>query len=115
MASRRFTFLIDTNVFVTLEPFGSVPMHEPFDEAARFARRVYEHGHRLAIHEATSEDLLRDQDNARRQHNLRNLDKYIVLREVPVSQVPSCGVDRIVGVSGRLRPGRARPSRALSS
>jgi len=67
MASRRFTFLIDTNVFVRLEPFGSTPAHEPFDEAARFARRVHEHGHRLVIHEATRDDLLRDQDAERRE------------------------------------------------
>jgi len=44
-APARLTFLIDTNVFVTLEPFGSVGETEPFDEAATFARRVHEHGH----------------------------------------------------------------------
>ena len=89
MSVRRLTFLIDTNVFLTLEPFGALPANEPFEDAARFARRVHEHGHRLAIHEATRDDLLRDGDQARLVHNMRCLEKYLVLRDVPVSAAVS--------------------------
>ena len=56
----RLTFLIDTNIFLTLEPFGPVSETEPYEEAATFQRRVHEHGHRLALHSGTRLDIERD-------------------------------------------------------
>jgi hypothetical protein len=63
---RRLTFLIDTNVFLTLEPFTAVAPTKPFDEASAFSCRVHEHGHRIAMHSETREDIERDKDAERR-------------------------------------------------
>jgi GNAT superfamily N-acetyltransferase len=82
---RRLTFLIDTNVFLTLEPFGSGASSEPFNEAAAFSRRVHEHGHRIALHTGTREDIGRDHDVERGAQHLKALEKYVVLSDVPPS------------------------------
>lgn len=81
----RLTFLVDTNIFVTLEPFGVAGETEPFDEAAVFQRRVHEHGHLLALHSGTKADIERDTDRARKEQSLQALDKYVVLENVPAS------------------------------
>jgi GNAT superfamily N-acetyltransferase len=83
--SRRLTFLVDTNIFVTLEPFGLVGETEPFDEAAAFQRRVHEHGHLLALHSGTKTDIERDTNDARREQSLQALNKYLILDNVPAS------------------------------
>lgn len=82
---RRLTFLVDTNIFVTLEPFGPVGDTEPFDEAAGFQRRVHEHGHLLALHSGTRADIERDANDDRRVQNHQALNKYLVLDSVPAS------------------------------
>jgi GNAT superfamily N-acetyltransferase len=82
---RRLTFLVDTNIFVTLEPFGSVGETEPFEEAAAFQRRVHEHGHLLALHSGTKADIERDTKDARREQSLQALNKYLVLDDVPAA------------------------------
>jgi GNAT superfamily N-acetyltransferase len=83
---RRLTFLVDTNIFLTLEPFGPVGETEPFDEAAGFKRRVDEHAHLIALHSGTTTDIERDSDEARRAQRLQALNKYLVLDNVPASQ-----------------------------
>lgn len=82
---RRLTFLIDTNIFVTLEPFGPIQESEPFDEAALFQRRVHEHGHRIALHSGTRADIERDTNVARHDQSLQALNKYVVLDNVPAA------------------------------
>jgi RimJ/RimL family protein N-acetyltransferase len=81
----RLTFLIDTNIFVTLEPFGAVGATEPFEEAATFQRRVHEHGHLVALHSETKADIDRDTNDARRKQSLKAVNKYLVLDNVPAS------------------------------
>ena len=85
MPPTRLTFLIDTNVFITLEPFGPIRDTEPYEEAARFQRLVHDHGHRIAVHSGAREDIEQDTDGARREQRLRALGKYIVLDSVPAS------------------------------
>jgi GNAT superfamily N-acetyltransferase len=82
---RRLTFLVDTNIFVTLEPFGPLSKTEPFEEAAAFRRRVDEHGHLIALHSGTRVDIERDTLQARREQSLQVLSKYLVLDDVPAS------------------------------
>lgn len=82
---RRLTFLVDTNIFVTLEPFGSVSETEPFEEAAALRRRVDEHGYLIALHSGTRVDIERDTLDDRREQSLQALNKYLVLDDVPAS------------------------------
>lgn len=82
---KRLTFLVDTNIFVTLEPFGAVGESEPFEEAAAFQRCVHEHGHRIALHSGTRADIERDKVEERREQRLQTLSKYLVLDNVPAS------------------------------
>lgn len=83
---QRLTFLVDTNIFLTLEPFAQVGATEPFEEAAAFRRRVDEHGHLIALHSGTTLDIERDTDGARRGQRLQALTKYLVLDNVPASK-----------------------------
>jgi ribosomal protein S18 acetylase RimI-like enzyme len=80
------TFLVDSNVFITLEPHVTHGDTEPFDLAARFVRLVQDHGHRLAVHEGTIEDIERDQDVVRRAHSRQALKKYRLIEDIPVSE-----------------------------
>jgi ribosomal protein S18 acetylase RimI-like enzyme len=82
----RLTFLVDSNVFITLEPHIKLAETEPYQLAARFIRQVQDHGHLLAIHEATREEIYRDEDLLRRAHSMQALEKYRVLEGVPISQ-----------------------------
>jgi hypothetical protein len=90
--SDRLTFLVDSNVFITLEPHMTLSKTEPFDFAARFVRLVHEHGHRLAVHEGTIDDLQRDQDVMRRSHSEQALKKYKVIGDLPVSERISAAI-----------------------
>jgi ribosomal protein S18 acetylase RimI-like enzyme len=84
--SDRLTFLVDSNVFFTLEPYGMPAVSEPYDLAARFHRLLHEHGHLLAIHAGTREDIQNDRDLNRRAHRLRALEKYRVIEGLAVSE-----------------------------
>jgi GNAT superfamily N-acetyltransferase len=84
---KRLTFLVDTNIFLTLEPFGAVGETEPFEEAAAFQKRVHEHGHLIALHSGTREDIKRDKVRDRREQRLQTLSKYLLLDNVPASPV----------------------------
>jgi ribosomal protein S18 acetylase RimI-like enzyme len=81
----RFTFLLDSNVVMTLEPHVALPDSEPFDLASRFLRLVNENSHRLTVHAATREDIARDTNLPRLAHRLRVLQKYDLLEDVPIS------------------------------
>jgi hypothetical protein len=86
MASvRRLTCLVDSNIFIALEPHLELRETEPHALAARFVRIVQRHAHLLAVHEATREDLMRDTDGERQAYRLQLLEKYVVLEGVPVS------------------------------
>lgn len=86
VAKQRLTFLVDSNVFMTLESQGTPAPTEPYKLAAGFARSIQQHGHRLAVHSGTREDVLRDSNTSRREHRLQSLEKYVVLEDVPTSK-----------------------------
>jgi ribosomal protein S18 acetylase RimI-like enzyme len=81
----RLTFLVDSNVFMTLEPLGHPGATEPYELAARLVRLTHDHGHLLAVSSATREDIYRDPDDVRREHSLSALRKYVVLEGIPAS------------------------------
>jgi hypothetical protein len=72
-------FLIDTNIFIPLEPSGLDGLHEHVDDAMQFARLAGEANYQLYVHRAQPKDLLRDTNEARRQTHLVQLNRYPVL------------------------------------
>jgi GNAT superfamily N-acetyltransferase len=75
--------LMDTNVFIALEPFAGLtePTLQP---ATRLLRSIAEQGHRLFVHPAVADDLREGRDQSRRAQQLAELDKYPMLDETPI-------------------------------
>ena len=75
---REFKFLIDTNIVIGLEDDRTV------DRAfAELSRLCSQHGIRLFIHDAVSDDICRDKDVKRREIILSKLAKFERLRSLP--------------------------------
>jgi len=76
-------FLIDTNVFIPLEPVGMVP-DQPWAAASiELARVVSETGSQLYVHPVQREDIARDRDPKRRRLRERLFGKYPALPHPP--------------------------------
>jgi hypothetical protein len=86
-------YLIDTNVFIPLEPTGPEDVGALTSRAASFAQKANRSGSSLFIHPAQSRDISNDQNNERRQLRETLLRKYPALPEPPSAQ-------RIAGVLG---------------
>jgi hypothetical protein len=75
--------LIDSNFYITLEPFGG--NLEPGQKAAaEVVRLATEQGHKLVVHPATRDDLLQATDPKLRAQRLAELDKFPILDEGPI-------------------------------
>lgn len=81
----RLKFLLDSNIFIALEPYSG-ELEDQFAQGARFHRLVNELGHLLCVAPATRDDLLRGKDADRRQQRVAELGKFHLLEEVPISQ-----------------------------
>lgn len=81
----RLRLLLDTNVFIAVEPFSGNLEHG-MAPAARLVRAASEGKHQLVVHPATRDDLKQDTDTSRRKQRLAELDKYAMLAEVPLSR-----------------------------
>lgn len=78
------TFLIDTNVFITAEPFaGNLESTQPLTN--RFLNLAKRHSHRTVVHPATRDDLERTPDSKHRKQNLASYAKYVEINETDVS------------------------------
>lgn len=75
--------LIDTNVFISAEPYATLPADT--SAATRLIRLAAEQRHQVFVHPATRDDLLENTDEDRRAHRLAQLNRYPVLRESPIS------------------------------
>lgn len=82
---QRLRLLLDTNVFIAVEPFdGST--EADLAQGAVLIRLASEQGHTLLVHPATRDDLLQGQDPKRRSQRLAELDKYSMLAESPITR-----------------------------
>lgn len=78
----RFALLLDTNAFIALEPTS--PSFEPgLPDAADLLRLAQEGNHRFYLSAATTHDIERDADPARRRANRALAGKYQRLDPIP--------------------------------
>jgi len=89
----HFTFLIDTNVFIPVEPTAPEHVEALTAPIADFERLVHETHNELLVHPELYRDITRDKDEARRHVRLLLANKYPRLRKPPsVSEVePTLG------------------------
>jgi GNAT superfamily N-acetyltransferase/predicted nucleic acid-binding protein len=76
----RFRLLLDTNVFIAVEPFDGTA-ETGLVRGAVLVRLAAEQGHSLLVHPATRDDLGEGRDLRRRQQRLAELAKYPMLEE----------------------------------
>ena len=72
--------LLDTNVFIAVEPFEGA-MESGLIRGATLVRLVAEQGHTLFVHPAIRDDLREGREIRRRQQRLAELNKYPMLQE----------------------------------
>lgn len=92
--------LIDSNIYITLEPYaGKVEPGQGL--AAELVRLVGEQGHRLFVHPATRDDLLEASDLSLRSQRLAELGKFSHLAEgkVPAALTAILGESWLNGLS----------------
>ncbi len=80
----KLRFLLDTNVFIAVEPYAGV-MERGLQPGAELLRLAAEQGHVLLLHPATYDDIREDKDALRRAQRLAEAGKYRQLTEVPVT------------------------------
>lgn len=84
-ARQRLRLLLDTNVFIAVEPYAGT-MEDGIAPAARLIQLASKLGHTLLVHPAIRDDLLEGKESSRKAQRLAELDKYPMLEETPVSQ-----------------------------
>lgn len=80
----RLRLLIDTNVFIAIEPYDGT-VEAGLAPGAELLRLINQQGHRVFVHPATRDDLLQGQDAVRRQQRLAELAKFEMLTEVAIT------------------------------
>lgn len=76
-------FLIDTNIFIPLEPTSLEDLQREDPEVVELARRIQQAGHVLYVHPAIQHDIRRDSDTVRRAVRERLVRKYPILTSPP--------------------------------
>lgn len=79
-------YLIDTNVFIPLEPTGPDDLGALTPQAVAFAEKVARAGSFLFVHPAQAKDIANDQNEYRRNLRETLLRKYPTLPEPPSTQ-----------------------------
>lgn len=79
-APPRLRLLLDTNVFIAVEPFAGTA-ETGLARGAVLVRLAVEQGHTLFVHPAIGDDLREGADLTRRQQRLAELAKYPMLQE----------------------------------
>ncbi|MBA3961044.1 MAG: GNAT family N-acetyltransferase [Chthoniobacterales bacterium] len=86
-------YLIDTNVFIPLEPTALAEVEPLTSAAATFAQKSNRAGFSLFVHPAQTREILSDRDENRRSLRSELLQKYPLLPQPPDSR----RVDRVLG------------------
>jgi predicted nucleic acid-binding protein len=76
-------FLLDTNIFIPLEPSAFGEVHPRSEVAARLLRLLVEGGHQYYVHPELKTDLSRDRDLGRQRQREVVRAKYPMLRSPP--------------------------------
>jgi len=76
-------FLIDTNVFIPLEPTQLGDVEPGTELASQFARTAVEGSHQIYVHPAAQADIRRDQQDSRRELRQLLFQKYPPLPDPP--------------------------------
>lgn len=77
-------FLLDTNVFIALEPFDG-QMEPGLGPAATFMRLAMKQRNLVFVHPATKDELAEGKDQTRATQRIAELNKIEMLAEVPIS------------------------------
>lgn len=89
--STPLRLLIDSNFYITLEPYaGKLETGQP--TAAEVVRLAAQQGHTLFVHPATRDDLLQASDPVLRAQRLAELDKFPPLAEGPIPAALTAGL-----------------------
>jgi L-amino acid N-acyltransferase YncA len=83
--SQRLRLLLDTNVFIAVEPFSG-GTEAGLAGGATLVRLASEQGHTLLVHPATHDDLIEGKDPDRRRQRLAELSKYSMLAESRITR-----------------------------
>jgi GNAT superfamily N-acetyltransferase len=75
--------LIDTNIFIPLEPTAEGDLGPGTEPAVRFASRAQTFGCTLFVHPASRDDIDRDKDDRRRRLRTQTFQKYAQLPDPP--------------------------------
>ena len=87
-------FLIDTNVFIPLEPINTSDIEEMTEGTTRFSRLAIEDNHQLFLHPEVNTDISRDSNESRSILRKIQASKYHLLRnppQVPLDLLPKLG------------------------
>lgn len=76
-------FLIDTNIFIPLEPTRLLEVENSTDKTVKFAQLIALSGHQIYLHPAGRADLERDLDEQRRELREILFNKYPLLPDPP--------------------------------
>lgn len=87
-------FLIDTNIFIPLEPTSLSEINVGTSGATKLARLVSQAGHQLCVHPCQRDDIRRDLDQGRRRLREVLFEKYPPLPDAPPI---SLHVQRVLG------------------
>ncbi|MGB3482465.1 MAG: GNAT family N-acetyltransferase [Mycobacterium sp.] len=84
VATSPTRFLLDTNAFIALEPFDG-QIEPGLGPAATFMRLVMKQRNLVFVHPATRDELAEGKDRTRATQRIAELDKIVMLAEVPIS------------------------------
>jgi hypothetical protein len=87
-------FLIDTNIFIPLEPTTETDLEASSPVAFAFLRRAQEAGHQTYVHPASRDDIARDRSDPRRRLRDKLFEKYPLL---PVPPPPTATQIAVIG------------------
>lgn len=94
MTARRLVFLIDTNVFIPVEPTACEHVEALTQPIADLERLIAESGNSLVVHPELFRDINRDTNASRRRLRQVLATKYARLKKPPL---PADGIDELLG------------------
>lgn len=76
-------FLLDTNAFISLEPFDG-NLEANLSAGAAFVRLCSRQGHRILVHPATQQEVVKGRNGPRAGQRIAELEKFEMVEESPI-------------------------------